>query len=490
MSAPLDQLRQLIEQPSKTTPVPRPDLYGFLGDSPEKQAEALATRVLPGSSSGMVATRDSRQDIFRYIIGFLHRSTFEMPYLADMGKGNNLARHPFLAPSGAAAGAAFDFAEQYRWDTYFQNRSLILAGATELAIAQLNNLAEVFESFGRIPNALTTWFLSHAQPPLEIFGLFDLLDAGVPAGDWSDKLADMVERELFKEWWDLGSGKKNPRQTPELTERYGDTLTRHTSIHYHPLLVGCEDGKDHNWISAAYGEHYLPAQLNAILYGLVDRLARYFETHRLDATRAALYRNVLADLGAAFKTHFWVGEGRWRGFRNYALATNGVDHTEGPIRFGDLAAEIWPLFVGLATPEQAEITRRNLADFYAGEYGLATISPALREGGSIAKEPEGWSFQWHENCWPPLMIIATEGLLRYSTSPDDAFAKDALAYQARWIKWAEEEFARSGGFHEKGPYTANQETEGGYYGTIQGFGWTIAAYLTFLNNLAAKGQLS
>ena len=59
----------------------------------------------------------------------------------------------------------------------------------ELAIAQLNNLAEVFESFGRIPNALTTWFLSHAQPPLEIFGVFDLLDGGVAPGPWSDKLA-------------------------------------------------------------------------------------------------------------------------------------------------------------------------------------------------------------------------------------------------------------------------------------------------------------
>jgi neutral trehalase len=485
MMSAIEHLRQMVGLEPIVSPKPRPDLYHYLGQTPAKQAEALAEKTLPGSDPAVVTARRKRADIFTYIVEFLARSTFEVPYRAEMGKGQNLARRPFLTPSGAAEGGTFDFAEGYRWDTFFQNKTLIIAGAYDLAIDQLLNLADVFQDYGRIPNALTTWFLSHAQPPLEALGVFDLLEAGVPPGAWSDKVMRIVEQDLVKEWWDYATGKKNPRQTSALVNQYGPCITRHTSIHYHPLLVGCEDGKDHNWVTATYGEHYLPVQLNAILYGVLGRLAQYYQTFRPDAERESLYKTLRDDLGEACQRLFWLAEGRWRGFRNYSFRPED----EGPIRYGDLGAEIWPLFVGLATPQQAEVTRQNLAHFYAGDYGLATTSKALRAGGSIEAAPQGWIFQWEENCWPPLMLIATEGLLRYSTSETDAFAQDALSYQARWIRWAEAEFARSGGFHEKSPYSADQQIEGGYYGVLQGFGWTIAAYLTFLQRLAQYQRL-
>jgi len=450
--------------------------FDFLGKTKKDKVEAVLLKILPGENQAVVEARKKREKIFGYIIDFWERSLITAPYMKNLGKGLNLAPYPFLTPSGKFNGNDFSFSEQYRWDTFFQNRGLILIGGYHLAINQLLNFVDVFKRYKRVPNALTTWFMSHSQPPLDMISLFDLLSAGVPKGSWLPQIVDMVEQELLTEWWDYGSEKQLPRQTKKLIEKFG-LLTRYNSIHFHPLLDSCEDGKDHNWTTTTYGSDYLPVQLNAIIYGIINRLISYYEDPDLgnNYQRVHIYQGLRQKLYSDFQKIFWVDKGRWRGFRNFSIKPG----QEKPIYYGDLAAEIWPLFFRIATDQQAEITKQNLEKYYKGEYGLAATSLALRKGGSIKKAPEGYhSFQWeYPNCWPPLMMVAVDGLKNYG------YVNEAIEYEKQWISHIEKEFERIHGFTEKQPYTSRVNVSNGYYGVLKGFGWTISTYLYFLHDL-------
>lgn len=418
-----------------------------------------------------------KSNICGYIVDFWKRSTLSVPLGAQTGEGRNLAKYPYLVPSGPMYGEEFSFQLQYRWDTFFQNLGLIIAGKPYIAKKQLMNFVHVYKKEGRIPNALASYYLSHAQPPLESFGIMALLDSGLKVDSQVHSIFETIEKELWSEWLDLGTGKKNPRQTEEFSKKY-PLFTRHTSVHFHPLLCGCEDGKDHNWVSAKYGEHYIPVQLNSLIYAVLGHLAYYYKNIKKNGEKEQIYSSLQRNLKASFDI-FWVSRGKWKGFRNYSIMPGG----SGPILYGDLAAEVFPLFCGIATKDQAEITKDNLFEFYAGDIGLATTSKALRRGGSISKEPSGWKWQWeYPNCWPPLMYVAVQGLKNYG------FDNEAILLQQMWVQWVEREFEKSGYFYEKGPFDSKVKVEHGFYGNIKsGFGWTIGVYLNFKQNLGVLG---
>lgn len=448
------------------------ELLDFLGAAHEERVARLIQRVIGKSDGG-------RRKIFDYIVDFWESALIEAPYKEEEYRGINLSRRPFLAPSIPSDGKAYAFAEQYRWDTYFHNLGFILAGGNDLAAEQLMNFVDVFDEYRRIPNALVSSYLSHAQPPLEAFGIYDLIEAGVK-DERIDLLMNMVESELFMEWWDRGRGKRYERQTTELAEKYG-LLTRYTNIHFHPLLAGCEDGKDHNWVTVMYGANYLPVQLNSLVYGTIDRLERYFGDKSLgnDMKKACIYEELKNRMRDDFQKVFWVESGKWKGFRNYSIK----EEAEGSILYGDLSAEIFPLFVKIATNEQAEITKENLVKYYEGEYGLSATSKSLREGGGIPCAPAGeWQFQWeYPNMWAPLMYIACTGLKNYG------YNTEALRLEKKWVDHVEVFFEKNGGgFAEKYAFSPGLEVENGFYGNIKGFGWTIAVYLKFLHDLEYK----
>lgn len=480
-----------------------PQIYDKLGSTLQEQAQTLASLILPGND--YQKERQDRQEIFEYIVLFLHRSTFQAPLNSFIGKGQNLAKRPYLAPTGFRTTNPdgeelpdfFYFAEQYRWDTYFHNVLLKLIGFSDVATGQLLNLVDVFNQYQRIPNALTTEFLSHPQPPMEALSAHQLCASDQKKPSWFSPLMHTVEAELFTEWWDFKSGKVYPRQTQEFVSQFGPYLSRYVSIHMHPLLVGCQDGKDHSWINAYYGEYYLPVQLNCLLLKNVELLTNFYTTDQPDAEKAQFYQTAQEEMRSRMQELFWVESGRWRGFRNYSIGTSEIP--AGPILYGDLSAEIFPLLVGLATPEQAHITLENLQRFYEGDIGLASTSPQLRAGGSIPDSPTGYEFQWELNAWPPMMMLAVEGLQNYSQNPGDAFDSYAQKLQKQWVQWIEQEFMSSKNdpthhgqpaMHEKAPYTSSMEVKPGYYGNLRGFGWTVASYLTFLRNLGQQKVLT
>lgn len=452
------------------SPKKRGDLYRFLGSTKEERVDKLIKIFLRENVT------NEKKKIFEYIVDFWERSTIEIPHKTSGFKGINLAKRPFVTPTGDNDALSFAFGEQYRWDTFFQNRGLILAGGLELAKGQLLNLTDVFEEFRRIPNALVSPFLSRPQPPFEMRMVMDLLEAGLSCDNEVQHAVQMIEEELVSEWFDYQTGKQNHRQSEELVKKYG-LLTRYEP-HSNPFMVGCEDGKDHNWVVATYSYHHLPVQLNAILYGTVTSLETYYKSPDWgnNTEKASLYGLLRQRMYDDFQKTFWCESGKWMGFRDYSL----IQNKEGHILYGDLSAEVFPLFFKLATEEQALRIKDNIASFYAGDIGLATSSLKLREGGSVPVEPQGqWKFQWeYPNCWPPLMMIAVEGLKNYG------FVKEAKEYERKWVVHIEKDFERTGGIAEKHVFDSSVKIEEGFYGVMQGFGWTVATYLWFMKDLS------
>ncbi len=455
-----------------------PDSLLFLGSTHDERVNNLILKILPSTAAQHYSSL--KKPMFDYIISFWEKAIMQLPEHQEEYRGTNLAKRPFLAPGIPTMDSTFTFIEQYRWDTYFHNRGFVQVGGVEMAINQLMNFVDVYSEFKRIPNALVTSYLSHCEPPLESFAVFDLIDAGVK-DERIHTIMDMIEEELFTEWLDNGRGKRYERQTDEMVAQYG-LLTRYTNMHFHALLAGCEDGKDHNWVTVKYGANYLPVQLNALVYGIIDRLEQYYQHADLgnDPNKASVYSEIKKQFAADFQKVFWVNEGQWQGFRNYST----LKGQSGPILYGDLSAEIFPLFVKIATPEQAAITKQNLEKFYLGDYGLSATSLELRKGGTLEHAPEGeWEFQWeYPNCWAPLMLVAVQGLKNYGYTE---FAKDL---EKRWVEHVEHRFEKTGVFAEKYVYTSSLHVSEGFYGNVKGFGWTISTYLEFLKDIANKSE--
>ncbi|HLL60154.1 MAG TPA: trehalase family glycosidase [Candidatus Nitrosocosmicus sp.] len=459
-------------------PTPRPESFDFLGRDSKERVSNLLHKILTHENE-----RANRKDIFEYIMSYWEHALVSLPYKKGEFRGLNLAKRPFLAPSIPTNDERFGFYEQYRWDTYFHNKGFILIGGHNIALDQLLNFVDVYEEYERIPNALTSSFLSHAQPPLESFCVQDLIQYTNTPKQEIQLLVNMIESELVTEWMDYGRHKRYLRQTEAIHEKYG-LLTRYTNMHWHTLLAGCEDGKDHNWVTSAYGYLFLPVQLNSIIYGILSFLHEYYSDKTLgnNIEKASEYGSLKDQFALDFQKIFWHHGDKWIGFRNYSIKPG----SEGPILYGDLASEVWPLFVKIATPEQAEIIKNNLELNYKGDYGLTTTSLALREGSTIPHAPGGFSsYQWeYPNCWAPLMYIAVEGLRNYG------YEKEADEYALNWVKYIEKDFSKTGTIPEKTPYSSNVTINEGLYGMLNGFGWTIGVYLWFLKDLSNKGKLT
>ena len=105
------------------------------------------------------------------------------------------------------------FTEMFYWDTYFTNKGLILAGKTELAKSNCNNIAFMINKFGYMPNGSSLSFLGRSQPPFFALMVKDVFEA---TGDekWLEVMLKDIEKEL--NFWET------KRKGGQLNRYYGD----------------------------------------------------------------------------------------------------------------------------------------------------------------------------------------------------------------------------------------------------------------------------
>lgn len=417
--------------------------------------------------------------------------------------------HPYIVPGER-------FYEAYYWDTYWIARGLAAAGKWQLVEGMADNYVYQINKFGFVPNANREYFVS--QPSSESSGkeafagrsqiatyapLVRLLadhhyEAALAEGEDAalQERRNVLEKHLIPmvqeyEFWTVGSDELSGEDGPATSGRAvkmpdGTVLSRNydgdtprpesyrADIHtgrkagledpaghhelYRHIRAAAESGWDFSgrWfadgknIETIEATNILPVDLNCMLYELEATIAEACEAAE-EHDSATYYRDQADKRAAAINTYFWDEE---QGFYFDCHIQRG-EHTDYPTM-----AATFPLFSGIASPEQAGRVADKLEKDFLRAGGFAT---SLQETGE----------QWDgENGWAPLHQVAITGLR--------CFGLHGLADKARgrWVERTEKVFEATRQFPEKlrvGELAVSGY--GGEYAPQTGFGWTNAAYL-------------
>lgn len=148
------------------------------------------------------------------------------------------------------------------------------------------------------------------------------------------------------------------------------------------------------------------------------------------------------------------------------------DFTSGTQSRYSYATTFYPLWVGLASPEQAKAIFKNLA--------------AFDRPGGIVMSMVNTGAQWDAPYgWAPIQLIALEGLRRYG------YVAEANGISLQFLSMVLDNFLKDGTIREKYDVdTRSSETDIqlGYNTNVVGFGWTNGAFLALYNALPKAAQ--
>jgi alpha,alpha-trehalase len=221
-----------------------------------------------------------------------------------------------------------------------------------------------------------------------------------------------------------------------------------------------ESGFDVSFRFGPFGaatHHYAPVCLNSLLYKTekdMEQISRWLG-HSADAdkwnrraeARKKLVVRYLWDQQQGLFFDFNVETGKQSSYR--------------------YASTFYPLWAGLATPEQAKAVAENVKIF--------------ERPGGLAMSPYDTGAQWDlPYGWGNIEMLAIEGLRRYGFNAE----ADRISYE--FVSMVAENFRRDGNIREKyNVVTRSSESsvELGYHMNVVGFGWTNAAFLELLHGL-------
>jgi len=417
------------------------------------------------------------------------------------------------------------FNEMYGWDSYFIMRGLLLSGRIELARGMVENFFFEIEHYGGILNANRTYFLTRSQPPFlssMVMALYDALPDPQTKRLWLEKSHKFVERDYqmwtsgeklagntgLSRYFDYGEGPIpeiadthdpyyrdvfrylqastelklylgepskskealiGPTYTFEACEIYpGDASKsceksatyQYTADYYKGDRAMRESGFD---ISFRFGDfsgsthHYAPVCLNSLLYktemdmASISRLLGKSSEAQQWSERAQ-HRKQLID------QYLWDRQSGM--YFDYDFAT-------GKRSTYQYATTFYPLWVGVASPEQAKAVMAHLQNF--------------EHKGGIAMSPYATGVQWDlPYGWAPVHLIDVEGVRRYG------YKADADRVSHEWINTVATSFRQDNTIREKyDVVSSSKETNitAGYKQNVVGFGWTNAVVLQFAQDL-------
>ena len=294
------------------------------------------------------------------------------------------------------------FTETYYWDSYFTMLGLAESGRTDLMKCMADNFAWMIERYGHVPNGNRTYYLSRSQPP--VFALMVELfeEDGVRGARrylehlkleyafWMDgagsllpnqayrRVVRMPDGSLLNRYWD-------DRDTPRDESWFEDVETARRSGRpanevYRDLRAGAESGWDYssrwlrdcNRLASIRTTQFVPVDLNAFMYKLENTIANISALNG-DREVEAEFRVKASERRSAVTRYLWDDEQGC--YRDYDW------RREQMALFS--AASVVPLYVGLATHEQAD------------RLDTAIRTRLLTPGGILATEydsGEQWDF--------------------------------------------------------------------------------------------------
>lgn len=356
------------------------------------------------------------------------------------------------------------FREMYYWGEYFNNLALLRLGSVAQAQNNVEDVAYLIDWFGFMPNGNRTYYLTRSQPPFFTKMTRDVYER-TRDRKWLARMYAIAVRE-WRFW-------QEKRMSPSGLNRYSGVFATNerrranaryfceriqvpvpaddaTLLRYADCCMAyCESGwdcssrfrfnaQDANWLC-----------LNSLLYGMEVDLAEFAEI--LANGESGLWRERAAKRRTRMNELMWDDE---KGiFCDYDFVLQARTDVVS-------AAAFYPLFVSLATPEQARRTREHLSRLECA-YGVAGCENRNLQG-----------LQWdYPHAWPPLQHIVVEGLLRYG------YAEDARRVAAKYCRAVEDTFARTGRLWEKYDATTGDVSVNKEYKSPSLLGWTAGTYL-------------
>jgi alpha,alpha-trehalase len=390
------------------------------------------------------------------------------PPSAPPAHGSELALpRPYVVPGGR-------FREVYYWDSYFTMLGLTRDARRDLAQGLTEDFASLIGRYGHVPNGARTYYLSRSQPPF--FYLMAELSAPSPAQGDARYLKALRAEHHF---WMKGEAEARPGapvghvvRLPDgaVLNRYWDALDipRDESFRldtalaaragrpraglYRDLRSAAESGWDFSsrWLgdgqdlSTIRTTAIVPVDLNSLLYGLEQAIARGCERRR-DRACSAEFRGRAARRRAAVSRYLWDAGGRR--FLDY-------DWQAGRRLERPSAAMLYPLFVGMASQAQADGVAQAARAELLAPGGLRTTT---RRTGQQWDAPNGWA---------PLQWIGVRGLAAYGHRD----LSDDIA--GRWLATICRAYGETGKLLEKYDVEEARPGGGGEYPLQDGFGWT------------------
>ena len=472
--------------------VPKRDPQAIMADyraSPKMDKAALkdfvlANFIVPGvNNTGTVPMRRHIQTLWPQLV--------RLPEPVAPGGSKIALPKPYVVPGGR-------FREIYYWDSYFTMLGLAADGRHDLVESMLDDFTDLIDRFGHIPNGTRTYYLSRSQPPFFalMLDISQSKDAAVKArrlaalrqeyAYWMhgkdcltaqisvcENVVRMPDGSLLNRYWDA-------RDTPR-DESYAEDVatakaaaTRPVAQTYRDLRAAAESGWDFSsrWLAdpqslaTIHTIDIVPVDLNALLWAMERRIARGCQTVK-ETTCAARFAR--------------LADARRKAVDRYLWYSNEARYADWNIAIGKpttvlSAATLYPLFVGMASDEQAQAVVS------------ATRAKLLAQGGlrtTLIRTGQQWDAP---NGWAPLQWIAVAGLDRYR-APD-------LAHEVarRWIVTVARTYGATGKMLEKYDIEERKPGGGGEYTLQDGFGWTngvasaLLARYGDLNKVADSAQ--
>ncbi|MGA3301619.1 MAG: trehalase family glycosidase [Candidatus Acidiferrales bacterium] len=422
------------------------------------------------------------------------------------------------------------FNEMYGWDSYFIILGLLRDGRVDLARGMVENFFYEIENYGAVLNANRTYYLTRSQPPF-LSSMVMAVHAALQSGRqddraWLEKAYSYVKRDHamwteaqhlagttgLSRYYDFGEG-----PAPEALQDENDIylqvaayFLRHPSLPntitdyeeaskapsgkasgsaYSVRVCGTdqsdpscekylvklkpdyykgdrsmrESGFDISFRFGPYGaatHHYAPVCLNSLLFKTERDLSELARLLGKDA-EAAHWQELAEKRKQSINKYFW--DQRQGLFFDY----NFDSAQRSTYRY---ATTFYPLWAGLATPEQARAVLKNLHLFEAP--------------GGIVTSLEQTEGQWdYPFGWAPLQLLAVEGMRRYG------YNADADRISIDFLSMILQNFERDKTIREKyNVVTRSSETNvtAGYAANVIGFGWTNATFLELLHALPSK----
>ena len=368
--------------------------------------------------------------------------------------------HSYIVPGGR-------FREIYYWDSYFTMLGLAEDGEEEMIENMVKNFADLIDTVGYIPNGNRTYFVSRSQPPF--FSLMVDLLAQLKGEEILITYLPFLEKEY--QFWMSPDSNRVVQVGDYWMNRYYDNkdFPREESyaedvalkgIFSQPMLhlrAACESGWDFSSRWFADGKSLeqirtadiLPVDLNCLMYHLEKVI---FRAHQIsgDEINMEKYFKLSNRRAEAINTIF---------YNNTIGAFVDVVKEEGQSSQLTLAM-LYPLFLKLATQNQADSIADIIEEKFLNEGGLPT---------TLIKSGQQWDFP---NGWAPLQWIAVKGLDNYGHQ------KLAKEIAKRWSHLNEKVFKNTGKMMEKyNVADLTLEAGGGEYDVQEGYGWTNGVYL-------------